>query len=289
MTGPAFERLVRIMRELRGPEGCPWDKQQNLRSLQPMLIEEVYEVVEAVDTEDYQGLAEELGDVLLHVVFHAELGREIGAFDIDTVVEGIADKLVRRHPHVFGDQTAGDAGEGLEHWEAIKKQEKKTGPGHDPEGSILDGIPPRLPALHEAHKISERVARRGFDWPDLEGVLGKLTEETAELKDAAAIADPERRRREAESEIGDLLFVVVNLARHLDVDSERALKGANRRFRSRFAHIEAALSSSGRRVEDATLQEMEALWQEAKAAIKASVESAMKPDDESEGTTADEP
>lgn len=268
MTGPAFERLVRIMRDLRGPQGCPWDKEQDLASLQPMLIEEVYEVVEAVDTGDLEALAEELGDLLLHVVFHAELGREMGAFDIDTVVEGISEKLIRRHPHVFGDATAEDAGEVLANWEAIKKREKQGArEGESDAGaSILDGIPPRLPALNEAHKISQRVARVGFDWPGVDGVLGKLEEETAELAAALTVGDPGRRQAGAEEEIGDVLFVVVNIARHLGIDSERALKQANRKFRSRFGFIEEALARRGQTPAEASTREMETLWQEAKTA-----------------------
>ena len=262
MTGPRFERLVGIMKELLGPEGCPWDREQDLKSLQPMLIEEVYEVVEAVDTGDYPGLAEELGDLLLHVVFHAELGREMGAFDIDTVIDGICDKLVRRHPHVFGDGAAGDAEQVLATWEAIKKQEK---PDSRDGLSVLDGIPPRLPALHEAHKISSRVARQGFDWPDVAGVLRKLREETGELEEALEIDDEAGRSDQAEAEIGDMLFVVVNIARHLGVDSESALKRANRKFRSRFRYVERALSMKGKALADSTLGEMESLWQDAKA------------------------
>jgi MazG family protein len=266
MTGPRFERLVRIMRDLRGPEGCPWDRQQDLRSLQPMLIEELYEVVEAVDTEDYPGLAEELGDLLLHIVFHAELGRETGAFDIDTVLDGICEKLVRRHPHVFGDEAAGDADQALANWEAIKRREKQdSGAPPAVNASLLDGIPSRLPALSEAHKISERVARQGFDWPDLAGVLGKLEEETRELSEAASIEDEATRRDAAEAEIGDMLFVVVNIARHLGLDSEAALKRSNRKFRERFRHIETVLGRSGRTPADAAPGELESLWQQAKA------------------------
>jgi len=264
MTGPRFERLVEIMRQLRGPEGCPWDREQDLKSLQPMLIEEVYEVVDAVDMGDFEGLKEELGDLLLHVVFHAELGREQGRFDIDDVLETIAEKLVRRHPHVFGDDTVSDSSEVLDSWEAIKKREKALNRTRKTD-SVLDGIPTRLPALNEAHKISSRVARQGFDWPDLEGVLGKLAEEIAELGEATRIEDAASRKREAEAEIGDILFVVVNLARHLGVDSEVALNRSNRKFRGRYRYIEDALARSGRTPEDATPEEMECLWQEAKA------------------------
>ena len=266
MTGQRFQRLVGIMRELRGPQGCPWDREQDLKSLQPMLIEEVYEVVEAVDTEDYRGLAEELGDLLLHVVFHAELGREMNAFDIDAVIDGICEKLVRRHPHVFGGEAAADAGQVLENWEAIKRREKKppdgaSGTGH----SVLDGIPPRLPALYEAHKISSRVARQGFDWTGVGDVLEKLSEEVAELRAAIGIEDPLRRAEEVEGEIGDLLFVLVNIARHLGVDSETALKRSNRKFRSRFQYIERTLSREGKDLAGTPLEVMESLWQEAKS------------------------
>jgi len=266
MTGAAFERLVDIMRTLRGPQGCPWDRQQDLKSLQPMLIEEVYEVVEAVDNGDLPALSEELGDLLLHIVFHAEIGREQEAFDIDAVLAGICDKLIRRHPHVFGEATARDAGEVLENWEAIKKREKVADPEDgDGEGSVLDGIPPRLPALYEAHKISARVARRGFDWDGVEAVLTKLAEETAELRMAVAIDDPDTRSREVEEELGDMLFVVVNIARHLGVDSEAALKRSNRKFTRRFRHMEEALARSGRSLEESNSGELETLWQSAKA------------------------
>lgn len=262
-TGERFERLVALMRRLRGPSGCPWDREQDFQSLQPMLIEEVYEVVEAVDEDDLPGLAGELGDLLLHVVFHAEIGRELEAFDIDAVVAGISEKLIRRHPHVFGDAEAADSEAVLRNWGAIKQQERQeAGEGEE---SVLDGIPRRLPPLHEAHKISSRVARQGFDWESLEGVFEKLGEEIAELKGAAALEDGGERRRAAEEEIGDLLFVVVNLARHLDVDSEAALRRSNRKFRSRYRHLEVRLARDGRTPLDATPEEMEALWQEAKA------------------------
>jgi len=266
MTGGGFERLVDIMKTLRGPQGCPWDKEQDLKSLQPMLIEEVYEVVEAVDNGDLPGLAEELGDLLLHVVFHAEIGREVGVFDIDDVLSGICDKLVRRHPHVFGDEDARDAGEVLENWDAIKKREKQKASKEVSEStSVLDGIPPRLPALHEAHKISERVARRGFDWDGVDAVFEKLAEETAELREAVGIDDPDVRSREVEEEIGDMLFVVVNIARHLGVDTESALKRSNQKFTRRFRHMEATLYQRGQTLDESCSEDLEALWAAAKA------------------------
>lgn len=263
MAGERFAQLVEIMKTLRGPEGCPWDREQDLRSLQPMLIEEVYEVVEAVDNQNFPGLAEELGDLLLHIVFHAELGRELDQFDIDDVVNAICEKLVRRHPHVFGEHRAEHPSDALETWEAMKKREKERSGAADT--SVLDGIPPRLPALHEAHKISERVARQGFDWKRVDDVLEKLAEETQELREASGIEDPAVRADEIEGEIGDMLFVLVNVARHLGVDSESALKRSNRKFRQRFRHIEQALRRRGRPLLDASAEELEALWGEAKA------------------------
>src|SRR6516164_4345885 len=183
-TGPKFEKLVEIMTTLRGPDGCPWDRQQDFNSLKPMLVEEVYEVLEAVENNDSDGLSEELGDLLLHVVFHAQLGKEAGHFDIDTVIGKISEKLVRRHPHVFGDESASTPEEVIKNWEAIKAQEKAQKlKGRTPEQrSLLEGIPTKLPAIHEAHQISSRAARVGFDWPDVEGIFDKLQEEVRELK-----------------------------------------------------------------------------------------------------------
>jgi len=265
-TGAKFERLVEIMATLRGPNGCPWDKQQDFDSLKPMLVEETYEVLEAIDNRDFDSLAEELGDVLLHIVFHARLAGEQGKFDIDAVIDRICDKLVRRHPHVFGSATAGSPEEVIKNWEAIKAQEKadKLKSRTPEQRSLLEGIPSKLPAMHEAHQISSRAARVGFDWPDIEGVFNKLQEELAELRDA--ITSPqESRQARLEDEIGDLLFVTVNIARFLKVDSESALKRANRKFKSRFQHMESQLEKAGKRLEDASLAEMEDLWQHAKA------------------------
>src|ERR1700756_1530110 len=184
-TGERFERLVGIMEKLRGPDGCPWDREQDFNSLKPMLVEEVYEVLEAIENGDFEGMSEELGDLLLHVVFHAHLGKEAGQFDINTVIDTISAKLIRRHPHVFGNESASTAEEVIRNWEAIKAREKaqKQKSGSPERRSLLDGIPSKLPAIHEAHQISSRAARVGFDWPNLEGIFEKLQEEVQELKE----------------------------------------------------------------------------------------------------------
>jgi MazG family protein len=267
MTGQKFEKLVEIMTTLRGPNGCPWDKQQDFNSLKPMLVEEVYEVLEAIEHDDSDGLSEELGDLLLHVVFHAQLGKEAGQFNIDTVLDKISEKLVRRHPHVFGDETASSPEEVIKNWEAIKAQEKAAKlKNRTPEQrSLLEGIPSKLPALHEAHQISARVARVGFDWPDVEGVFEKLQEEVLELREVISEGKDEGRRERLEDEIGDMLFVIVNIARYLKIDSESALKRANRKFKSRFQYMENELAKQGKTVDQVTLAEMEALWQKAKS------------------------
>lgn len=264
--GARFERLVEIMAALRGPDGCPWDREQDLDSLRPMLIEEVYEVIEAVDDRNYPGLAEELGDLLLHVVFHARLAEEDGQFSIDDVLEGIAGKLVRRHPHVFGDDTASSSDEVLRSWEAIKKKEKADA-GHAIPESVLDGIPSKLPGLHEAHKISACVARVGFEWPDIGAVLGQVEEELAELREAIERSrrDP-KAREEVEEELGDALFSLVNVARHLRLDSESALKRTNRKFRRRWRQVERALEADGVDADSVSTERLETEWRRAKVA-----------------------
>jgi MazG family protein len=266
-AGERFGRLVEIMTTLRGPNGCPWDKQQDFTTLKPMLVEEVYEVLEAIDNQDYEGLAEELGDLLLHVIFHAQLGKEASQFDINTVIEKISDKLVRRHPHVFGNESASTPEEVIKNWEAIKAQEKAEKLKHrTPEQrSLLEGIPSKLPAIHEAHQISARAARVGFDWPDIEGIFDKLQEEMHELKEVISSGGDEGRRERLEDEVGDLLFVIVNIARYLKVDSESALKRANRKFKARFRYMEGELAKQGKSLEETPLEEMEALWRKAKS------------------------
>ena len=265
MTGAKFEKLVEIMSTLRGPNGCPWDIQQDHNSLKPMLVEETYEVLEAIDNNDSEGLREELGDILLHIVFHAQLGKETEKFDIDGVIDGICEKLIRRHPHVFSNGTASSPEEVVRNWDAIKAQEKAEKlKGRTPEQrSRLEGIPSKLPALHEAHQISSRAVRVGFDWPDIESVFDKLTEETLELREALT-APEELRQSRLEDELGDIFFVVVNLARFLKIDSESALKRANRKFKTRFQHMEGQLASAGKSIETTSLEEMESLWRQAK-------------------------
>ncbi len=250
-----FDRLVEIMRRLRGPGGCPWDRQQTHESLQRYFIEEVYEALEAIDDKDWQRLCCELGDVMLQVVFHAQLAEEAGRFTIRDVLRCINEKLVRRHPHVFGQVKVDSADQVLVNWEHIKATEE----GERRE-SVLDGIPRGLPALQEAEKVQRRAARVGFDWPDVSGVWPKVEEELAELRREADRGDPDR----IEAELGDLLFAIVNLARFLGVDPERALRRATRRFSERFREVERAARESGRKLEDMTLEEMDQLWEAAK-------------------------
>src|SRR6185369_15135456 len=211
MTGSKFEKLVEIMSTLRGPDGCPWDRQQDHDTLKPMLVEETYEVLEAIDNKDSGGLSEELGDLLLHIVFHAQLGKESGEFNIDGVLDGICEKLVRRHPHVFANETVSSPEEVVKNWEAITAQEKaeKLKRRTPEQRSLLEGIPSKLPAIHEAHQISSRAARVGFDWPDIEGIFEKLQEEVRELREVIAEGDDESKRERLEDEIGDMLFCMV--------------------------------------------------------------------------------
>jgi len=265
--GPKFEKLVEIMATLRGPNGCPWDKQQDFNSLKPMLVEEVYEVLETIENTDFDGLSEELGDLLLHVVFPAQLAKEAGKFDINTIIDKISDKLVRRHPHVFGTDSATTPEEVIKNWEAIKAQEKaeKLKNRTPEQRSLLEGIPSKLPAIHEAHQISSRAARVGFDWPDVEGVFEKLQEEVRELKEVISSNGDDAKRDRLEDEIGDMFFVLVNIARYLKIDSESALKRANRKFKTRFRYMEGELARQGRSLEGTSLEEMEALWRKAKS------------------------
>src|SRR5438034_5196933 len=267
MTGQKFERLVEIMARLRGPDGCPWDKQQDFNSLKPMLVEEVYEVLEAVENSDFEGISEELGDLLLHIVFHAYLGKEAGHYEINRVSDKMSGKLVRRHPHVFGEESDSTEEKVIKNWEAIKAQEKaqKLKSRTSVQRSLLEGIPSKLPAIHEAHQISSRAARVGFDWPDVEGIFEKLQEEVAELKELISAGGDALRRERLEDEIGDMLFVIVNIARYLKIDSESALKRANRKFKARFQYMEGELAKQGKTLEQASLGEMEALWQKAKS------------------------
>ncbi|KAF0218088.1 MAG: tetrapyrrole methylase family protein / MazG family [Geobacteraceae bacterium] len=254
-----FDRLVEIMRRLRAPGGCPWDAEQSHESLKRYLIEEAYEVIEAIDRNDPDHLKEELGDLMLQPVFHAAIAEEKGEFTMDDVLEAINDKLVRRHPHVFGEQRVKTAAEQVENWERIKKGEK--GEGRE---SALSGVPPQLPALMKAQKISEKAARVGFDWSDVDQVFAKVLEELHEFEETMVDGDQERM----EAELGDLLFAIVNLGRFLRLNPEEALRKTIERFVRRFSHIEESLRAKGVHMKEATLEEMEGLWKEAKGLEK---------------------
>ena len=251
-----FDALRLVMARLRGPEGCPWDREQTPLSLRKYLIEEAYEVLEAIDAGDPAKLSEELGDLLLQVVFHAQLAEEAGAFALPAVTQSIVEKLIRRHPHVFGDLSVSGTDEVLQNWEQIKRGE----PGYETRTSILDGIPPALPALMRALEVSKRVVKVGFEWPTVSEVLDKVDEELAELRAEIISGDTAR----AADELGDLLFTLVNVARQLKVDPEDALRRMTLRFAARFRAVEEAAEQSGRPVSALTLAEMEAAWQAAK-------------------------
>jgi len=247
-----FDELVRVMARLRAPDGCPWDAEQTHRSLRPYLLEEVYEALEAIDAEDWPRLCDELGDVLLQVVFHAQLAAERGDFDLDDVTAAIVTKLKRRHPHVFGDTTVSGSDEVVDRWEQLKREET----GYQERESALDGIPEELPALQRAHKLQKRAARAGFDWDDIAGPRAKIDEELGEVDEADEPA--------VEHEIGDLLFAIVNYARFRGVEPESALRRANARFARRFRAVEQA-AGSARRLQEMDLAQMDELWEKAKA------------------------
>jgi ATP diphosphatase len=257
-----LRRLLDIMAALRDPgHGCPWDRVQDFDSIAPYTIEEAYEVADAITRRDFAALPDELGDLLFQVVYHARMAEEDGRFAFADVARAIADKMVRRHPHVFGESAARDAGMQRAAWEDQKRAERAL----RTEQGVLEGIPAGLPALTRAQKLTGRAARVGFDWPDAGAVLDKLEEEVAELRAELAAADPARLR----DEVGDMLFVLANLARKLDLDPEACLRHANAKFSRRFGAVEAELAARGRSPEDATLDEMEAAWVRAKAAERA--------------------
>ena len=253
-VGTGFARLVEIMARLRSPEGCPWDREQTFDTIKPYLLEETYEVMDSIDARDWDGLADELGDLLLQVVFFSQMAKEAEYFDVTDALEAINSKLVRRHPHVFGEGKAKTADEVVRKWDEIKAAEKVR-----PKG-LLAGVPRSLPALMEARQIAGRAAGAGFDWNNVDQVLEKLREELAELDVARQAGSPEA----LQDEIGDLLFVIVNIARFLKVDPEQALRGTNSKFRRRFEHVEKGLEAQGKSPREATIEEMERLWQEAK-------------------------
>lgn len=257
---PEFARLVEIMARLRAPGGCPWDRAQSREDLKTYLVEETYEVLDAIERKDASMLQEELGDLLLQVVFHAEIAQEEGLFDIEAVSRGICEKLVRRHPHVFAEVQADTPDQVLQNWEAIKKAEKaeKGEQGETP--SVLAGVPKVLPALLKAYRLQQKAARVGFDWEERRQVEAKVTEEWGELNEAVASGNQEHVREE----LGDFLFALVNLARFLKVDPEDALQAANAKFARRFTAIEATAASRGRDLHGMSLAEMDALWDEVK-------------------------
>ena len=257
MAKRSFDELVALMAKLRGPDGCPWDRKQTFDSLKPFIVEESYEVVDAIDKNDRAALAEELGDFLLQAVFVAEIAQEEKSFDIDDVITAIYNKLVRRHPHVFGDVEAKDAEHVLVNWEKLKNEERKA-----ENKSVLAGVPQSLPALLKASRLTEKAARVGFDWRRAEDVLAKIDEEVQELRDAIVGKNPQ----EIHDEIGDLLFSIANIARKLDMNAEEALQSANRKFTRRFEAMERSVRGEGRNLDQLTLEQMDVLWDEAKAA-----------------------
>ena len=295
-TGERFERAVAIMERLRAPGGCPWDREQTFDSIKPYTLEETYEVLEAIDNRDWKELASELGDLLLQVLFYAEMAKEQDSFSIDDVLDRLSTKLINRHPHVFGDVKAETSAEVKRNWEAIKVEEKKLeektkrqAAGHaseakDEKRSVLAGVSSAMPSLLEAYKLSSRAAQAGFDWPNIEGLFDKLNEEAGELREqlqefpapgprpqgrgvagSGRTVVPEGLQGRLEGEVGDLFFVLVNLARYLSVDPESALRKTNRKFKRRFQWMEDQLHESGRSADQASMEELEALWQRAKA------------------------
>jgi nucleoside triphosphate diphosphatase len=297
-TGERFERAVAIMAKLRAPGGCPWDREQTFDTIKPYTLEETYEVLEAIDNRDWEELTGELGDLLLQILFYSEMAQEQGTFSIDDVLDRLSTKLIDRHPHVFGDVEAATASEVVRNWEAIKAEEKKkrlaAGGGKsakessDP-NSVLAGVSSAMPSLLEAHKLSSKAAHVGFDWPNVDGLFDKLREETDELRkeleefpepgprpNLRGVAGsgqqqvPDELRARLEEEVGDLFFVLVNIARYLSVDPESALKKTNRKFKRRFQWMEQQLRESGRTPDKTNVDELEGLWQQAKQLEKSS-------------------
>jgi MazG family protein len=287
-TGERFERAVAIMERLRAPGGCPWDREQTFDSIKPYTLEETYEVIEAIDKRDWPELAGELGDLLLQVLFYAEMAKEQSSFSIDDVLDRLSNKLIHRHPHVFGEVRADTSAEVKRNWEALKVEERKKraveeGAAQTAKHSILSGVSSAMPSLLEAQKLSSRAAQVGFDWPNIDGLFDKLREESNELREqlsefpapgprpqgrgvagSGRIAVPEKLQARLEEEVGDLFFVLVNVARYLSVDPESALRKTNRKFKRRFQWMEDRLHESGRSAEHASMDELESLWQRAK-------------------------
>jgi len=267
-----FRGLLVLQAQLRGPEGCPWDREQNSQTLRTFLLEETHEVLEALESGEPKKFAGELGDLLLQIIFHALIASEQGLFDIRDVIQLVHSKMVRRHPHVFGDVNASTAKQVLKNWEQLKAEErrgeKSAGAAEKERASLLDGVPQTIPALMEAHQLTRRAARIGFDWTKLEEILDKLNEEVGELRLAVSAGEAKRDVKSAkagvEEELGDLLFVAANMARFLEIDPEIALKGANRKFSKRFRKMEAAARAQGKKLADVSRRRMEELWDSAK-------------------------
>jgi len=295
-TGERFERAVAIMKRLRAPGGCPWDREQTFDSIKPYTLEETYEVLEAIDNRDWPELAGELGDLLLQVLFYSEMAEEQASFSIDDVLDRLSTKLIHRHPHVFGDVTAETSADVKRNWEALKEEERrKRDDARSEDGvanasrvnekrSAFGGVSSAMPAVLEAQKLSSRAAGVGFDWPNIEGLFDKLREETEELREelkefpepgpqppgggvagSGRTVVPEELQARLEEEVGDLFFVLVNVSRYLTVDPESALRKTNRKFRRRFQWMEARLAEAGRSMEESSAEELETLWQRAKA------------------------
>tara|TARA_B100001013_G_scaffold100301_1_gene56609 strand:- start:807 stop:1583 length:777 start_codon:yes stop_codon:yes gene_type:complete len=252
-TEKPFTKLLNIVSQLRGPDGCPWDKEQTHKSLLPYFLEEAYEVIEGVEAGDMNSLKEELGDVLLHVVFQADIAQKNSEFTIEDSLNHVNEKLVRRHPHVFGDKKADAAFHAKQNWESAKHKEKKR-------KSRLDGVPETLPALTRAQRLQEKASYTGFDWENIEQVWGKINEEIQELKEAQT----DGIKKHIEEEIGDVIFSIVNLARFLNISAEFALRKTNKKFTTRFKAVEDELKNRGKTVEDSNLEEMDTIWNEVK-------------------------
>ncbi|HSW39752.1 MAG TPA: nucleoside triphosphate pyrophosphohydrolase [Acidobacteriota bacterium] len=257
-----IEKLAALVERLRSDDGCPWDREQTRETLKPMLIEEAFEALDALDSNDPDELKDELGDLLFQVVFHAQIAKEKGEFDLAAVIERSHEKMVRRHPHIFAGADLKTSGEVLKNWEDIKAAEKGIDSAAHPDSqrSLLDGMPSKLPAMHTACRMTAKASRVGFDWSELEDVLAKLHEEASELLEARRSFDTEK----ITEEVGDLLFAAVNVARFLGVDPETALARSNMKFHRRFSYIEKELKRQGRQLKNATLEEMDALWNQAK-------------------------
>jgi tetrapyrrole methylase family protein/MazG family protein len=279
-AGEWFEELAAVQARLRAPDGCPWDREQTHASLRTYLIEEAYEVLEALESGDDAKFAEEMGDLLLQIVFHSQIAKEEGRFTVSDVIREVHDKMVRRHPHVFGEKRAKDSAEVLKNWEQIKKEERRAAAGkkagdskqEGKAGSLLDGVSRALPAALEGFQLTRRAARIGFDWDNVEGVFEKMSEESGELREAVSAKDARR----SEEEMGDLLFAAVNLARFLHIDPEIALKKANAKFSLRFRRMEDLSAKSGKALADVPRAQMEEFWEMAKRAEKSDSRKSME-------------